>query len=333
MSATVGTYPIVPSAATGTGLSNYTITYVNGTLTVNPATTSTVVISSADPSVYGQPITFTATVTNTSIGSSPVPTGTVQFIVDGSNFGAPMTVTATGQEISLPDTFLSGASHTVNAVYTNIDGDFIGSASTTLTQTLQQFAVEPDPSNPSLTDLFIGSNGATSNDTVLVNPAGKSGTGSTGVTVQAALNGIYTQTTYSESFSSIYIFLQNGNDDVQFAGSLTVNAMVTAGNGNDYVSAGNGNASVSLGNGNDTVQLGNGTDAITLGAGNDYVSAGNGSDTVTRRVRATTPCSSAAATTRSLWADATTTCRPVTATTRSAQARGTTQSSLAVAPT
>jgi len=37
-SATVGTYNIVPSAATGTGLSNYTIGYVNGTLTVNPAT-------------------------------------------------------------------------------------------------------------------------------------------------------------------------------------------------------------------------------------------------------------------------------------------------------
>ncbi len=38
VSATVGTYPIVVSAATGTGLGNYTITYVNGTLTVNPAT-------------------------------------------------------------------------------------------------------------------------------------------------------------------------------------------------------------------------------------------------------------------------------------------------------
>ena len=36
-SATVGTYNIVPSAATGTGLSNYTISYVDGTLTVNPA--------------------------------------------------------------------------------------------------------------------------------------------------------------------------------------------------------------------------------------------------------------------------------------------------------
>jgi MBG domain (YGX type) len=33
--APVGTYPIVPSAATGNRLGNYTITYVNGTLTVN----------------------------------------------------------------------------------------------------------------------------------------------------------------------------------------------------------------------------------------------------------------------------------------------------------
>ena len=33
----VGTYPIILSAATDTGLSNYTITYLNGTLTVNPA--------------------------------------------------------------------------------------------------------------------------------------------------------------------------------------------------------------------------------------------------------------------------------------------------------
>ena len=35
--AAVGTYPIVPSAAVGTGLSNYAITYVSGTLTVKPA--------------------------------------------------------------------------------------------------------------------------------------------------------------------------------------------------------------------------------------------------------------------------------------------------------
>ena len=40
--ANVGTYPIVASAATGTGLGNYTISYTNGTLTVNAATPVTV---------------------------------------------------------------------------------------------------------------------------------------------------------------------------------------------------------------------------------------------------------------------------------------------------
>ena len=35
--AAVGTYPITAASATGTGLANYTITYTNGTLTVNPA--------------------------------------------------------------------------------------------------------------------------------------------------------------------------------------------------------------------------------------------------------------------------------------------------------
>ena len=39
--ATSGSYSIVPIAATGTGLSNYTISYINGTLTVIPANTIT----------------------------------------------------------------------------------------------------------------------------------------------------------------------------------------------------------------------------------------------------------------------------------------------------
>ncbi len=51
VSASVGTYPIVPSAATGTGLSNYTISYVNGTLTVNPA--SLTITANNDSKTYG----------------------------------------------------------------------------------------------------------------------------------------------------------------------------------------------------------------------------------------------------------------------------------------
>lgn len=42
-SAAPGTYSIVPSAATGTGLTNYSISYVNGTLTVLPSGTNSLV--------------------------------------------------------------------------------------------------------------------------------------------------------------------------------------------------------------------------------------------------------------------------------------------------
>ena len=52
-------YAIVPSAAVGTGLANYTISYVNGTLTV---TTAALTITANSPSkTYGQTVTFAGT--------------------------------------------------------------------------------------------------------------------------------------------------------------------------------------------------------------------------------------------------------------------------------
>jgi hypothetical protein len=60
--AAVGSYDIVPSAALGSGLGNYAITYVNGALTVTPASLS--VIADPQTKVAGSidpPLTFTAT--------------------------------------------------------------------------------------------------------------------------------------------------------------------------------------------------------------------------------------------------------------------------------
>ena len=57
--APVGTYPIVASGAQGAGLSNYAITYVDGTLTVLPAASAGGVASSVNPSLPGQSVSFT----------------------------------------------------------------------------------------------------------------------------------------------------------------------------------------------------------------------------------------------------------------------------------
>ncbi|HEV8062405.1 MAG TPA: Ig-like domain repeat protein [Gemmataceae bacterium] len=260
------------------GNANYNpASVVTETVTVTGGTTSTQLISSANPAVYGQPITFTAIVSSSTVGES-VPTGSVQFYVDNSAFGNPVSLNATGHAMSLFENFTSGASHTVKAVYTPT-GAFV-SSSNTLTQTVQTVAVEPDSVNLGLFDLFVGGMG-TSNDNVQVTSSGNSSTGSTGVKLNATVNGVYTQTTYSQFFSTIFIFEGSGNDNIQLANGLTINTFLTTGNGNDNVILGNGSNTVTLGNGNDNINAGNGNSVLTVGSGSDNVNLGNGNDAVT----------------------------------------------------
>ena len=89
ISSTVGTYPIVPSAATGTGLGNYTIAYVNGTLTVNPATL-TITANSASKT-YGTLETF-GTTTFTETGLVTANGDTITGVTETST-GAPISST------------------------------------------------------------------------------------------------------------------------------------------------------------------------------------------------------------------------------------------------
>ena len=56
-------YAIVPSAAVGTGLGNYTIGYVNGSLTVDPAALT--ITASDRTKTYGQTVTFDDTTAST----------------------------------------------------------------------------------------------------------------------------------------------------------------------------------------------------------------------------------------------------------------------------
>jgi Bacterial Ig-like domain (group 3) len=81
------------------------------------ATTTTAVTSSLNPSTYGQSVSFTANVTS----GSGTPTGTVQFTVDGSNFGSAVTLVS-GSATSGSTSTLTGGTHTVTAVYSGDTG-------------------------------------------------------------------------------------------------------------------------------------------------------------------------------------------------------------------
>jgi len=83
--------------------------------------TTTTVSSSLNPSTYGTSVTFTVTVT----GSSP--TGTVQFAIDGSNVGSPVTLSS-GSATYATSTLAVGT-HTVTATYSG-DANHSGSTGT-----------------------------------------------------------------------------------------------------------------------------------------------------------------------------------------------------------
>ena len=90
---------------------------------VGPDGTTTTVASSPTPSAYGQAVTFTATVTTGGPGTFDN-RGTVQFLVDGADYGAPVPLSSGTAGIS--DSSLAVGTHTITAAYSG-DGNFNGS--------------------------------------------------------------------------------------------------------------------------------------------------------------------------------------------------------------
>jgi hypothetical protein len=100
---------------------------VSASITSAPTTTS--LTSSANPSVYGKSVTFTATIHPPTSGT---PTGTVTF-KDGAATLA--TVTLTGNSASFSTTTLAAQTHSIVATY-NGDANFSASNSPILTETI-----------------------------------------------------------------------------------------------------------------------------------------------------------------------------------------------------
>ena len=72
-------------------------------------------MSSLNPSTYGQAVSFAANVAVLAPGAGN-PSGTVQFVVDGGNFGSPITLAA-GSATSSSISTLTEGTHSVSAIY------------------------------------------------------------------------------------------------------------------------------------------------------------------------------------------------------------------------
>lgn len=119
----VGTYPITPSGAASP---DYTFSYVNGILTIDTASTIASVTSPVNPSLPGQEVTFTFTVTPVAPGAG-TPTGNAVFKFDGEATGT--TVALSGGAATLARSNLTHATHTLIVEYAG-DSNFTGSSAT-----------------------------------------------------------------------------------------------------------------------------------------------------------------------------------------------------------
>lgn len=108
----------------------------NDSQVVNKDATTTTVSSSANPSVFSQAVTFTATVTANSPGSG-LPTGTVTF-KNGSTTLGTSSLDGNGHATFITSTLTVG-SHSITAAY-NGDSNFNTSTSSALTQTVNKDA-------------------------------------------------------------------------------------------------------------------------------------------------------------------------------------------------
>jgi hypothetical protein len=113
------------------GDSNFN-TSTSSTLTqmVNKAASATSISSSVNPSVYGQVVTFNAKITPSTA------TGTIQFTIDGKNFGSAVPVSGGSATSGITSTLPVG-NHTVTAIYSG-DSNISGSTSPSITQTVNK---------------------------------------------------------------------------------------------------------------------------------------------------------------------------------------------------
>ena len=130
-STTINTHSIT---ANYPGVSVHLASSGTSQLTVNKANTSSALVSSVNPSVFGQSVTFTVTVGAVAPGTG-IPTGTVTFR-DGATPIGVGTLNASGIA-TLTVANLSVATHPITVSYPG-DGNFNGSTSNTVNQIVNQ---------------------------------------------------------------------------------------------------------------------------------------------------------------------------------------------------
>jgi hypothetical protein len=179
--------------------------------TVNSVATTTTLASNLNPSVAGQNVTFTATVSSSVSGAQ---SGTVNFYLDGGTTPA-QSSSVSGNTATFSTSSLNAGSHTIRAAFVSSNPNFAGSSSTTLTQSVEDFSVSASPTSRTI------SRGHSGTYTLSLTPVN----GFTG-NISLSCSGAPTNTTCSVSPSQVTM---NGTNSAQ--ATVTVTAAKNATNG------------------------------------------------------------------------------------------------------
>ncbi|MGD0321941.1 MAG: Ig-like domain repeat protein [Acidimicrobiales bacterium] len=227
----------------------------------SPIATTTALTSSPNPSLLGESVTLSATVTKSS--GSGTPSGTVSFYLGTPSGTHSLLGTGTlnsSGKASLTTTSLPAGTDSLYAVYGG-GGSFAASTSPVITQVV---IAPPSICTGSFSNFIIGNPGFP----IILGTPGNS---------------------FIYAFGGDFLVIGGNGNDCIWAGNgdnLLIdgnsNDAVMAGNGDNTVGLGNGNDEVFVGNGSNGIEAGNGTDSVTVGNGShNSITVGNGTDTVT----------------------------------------------------
>lgn len=254
----VATHSITAVYAGNANMSGSTSVALNHV--VNQSGSTTVIIATANPAVVGQAINFVATVAAVAPGAG-TRTGTVQFVVDGVNFGSPVSL-VNGIATSAVTSSLGVGSHIISGVYSG-DANFSGSSAANFTETISAASATNDifANRIALTGssvTAIGNNAAATKETGEPNHAGVVGGKSVWWTWTAPSAGTVTIDTTGSTFDTLLAVytgtkvsaltaVTNGSNNNDPSGGTTSKVTFAVTAGKVYQIAVDGNAGASGG--------------------------------------------------------------------------------------
>ena len=235
-------FSFTPTAA-GTYVVTLTATDKNGNASAPASVTITVFapaptvqLSGDSSGVRGQLRNLSITVTDPStVGTAADLTTTINW-----GDGTPAQSLTPNQSAGAAHVFTQSGTYTVTVTVQDKNG---GTTTASWSINISAAAFEPDPNNPTLTDLVVG--GTTGSDTILFQPG--SAPGSVNVTLNGSSLGTFKPT------GRIIAFGQAGNDLISVSSAITLTAELHAGTGDDVLIGGGGDNILVGGTGNDTL--------------------------------------------------------------------------------